>query len=175
MFYVDGSQFVQKKKSKKMRPRMNYELPTVMENEQQLQNSVESNTVVLQRLHEHNTVNVTDKHVESTAKLTNDQKHTNKKRNKTRSVVPDGVSSSECDVVSKTEERHQKSREENVATADTDQHAHRYIDQQSEPSSGIKDVLGYFCQKTKSKRAVKWLCVCLCMCVCVCICMWVCV
>ena len=137
--YADGSDFVRKKKSKKMRYRREDNFPTVTENKKQRQDSVESNTA--NQLSEHHTVVETNKHVQSTAKLTNSQKHTDSKGNKTHSVIPDGVSSSEYDDASNIEGQHQKVKDENVASSDTDHHAHSQRDQHLEPFSGIKDVL----------------------------------
>jgi len=125
-----------------MRYEVNDELPGLA-NKQQLTDSVESFTI--QQLSEHHRVNVTDKH----AKLTNDQKHTNKKSSKTHSVIPDEVASSKYDDASKIDADWQKNREENVATADTDHHAHNQIDQQTEMSPGIKYVFELFlCSET---------------------------
>ena len=104
-----------------------------------MQDSVEAITV--HHLSEHHTVNVGDKHGQSRAELLTDgHKHANKRRSKTHSVIPDGVASSEYDDASKIEGQRQKTKTENVATSDTEQHAHSQIDQQLQPYSGVKDV-----------------------------------
>ena len=122
-----------------MHHRRNDDLLAVTENKEQLQDFVESNAV--RQLSEHHTVSVTDKQVESRTNFTIGQKHSNKKKHKTQSMITDGVVSSECDDASKIEGQHQKIIEEHVATSDTDQHAHSQTDQRLEPFSGMKDVL----------------------------------
>lgn len=138
LLYADGSNVVQKKKSKKMRHRMKDSSPNVAENKQELQDFVESNTV--HQFSVHGDINVSDKRVESRAELTNSQKHADKKRNKTHSVISDGVASSEHGDASKIVGQCQKVKTKIVATSDTDQHADSQINQQLEPVSGIKNV-----------------------------------
>jgi len=129
LLYTDGSNVVQKKKSKKMRHRTKDGSPNVAENKQELQDFVESNTV--HQFSVHGDIN---------AELTNSQKRADKKRNKTHSVISDGVASSEHGDASKIVGQCQKVKTKIVATSDTDQHADSQINQQLEPVSGIKNV-----------------------------------